>query len=53
MYGFPKNERGNITQKEEIALKGLAEFFLGRSDNEIDNAVKTGDLIEVHDEQNH
>jgi hypothetical protein len=27
LYGFPKNERGNITQKEEIALKGLAEFF--------------------------
>jgi len=51
LYGFPKNERGNITQKEEIALKGLAEFFLGRSDNEIDNAVKTGDLIEVYDEQ--
>lgn len=53
LYGFPKNERGNITQKEEIALKGLAEFFLGRNDNEIDNAVKTGDLIEVYDEQSH
>ena len=53
LYGFPKNERGNITQKEEVALKGLAEFFLGRSDNEIDSAVKTGDLIEVYDEQSH
>ena len=46
LYGFPKNERGNITQKEEIALKGLAEFFLGRSDNEIDNAIKNKTNLE-------
>lgn len=51
LYGFPKNERGNITQKEEVALKGLAEVFLGYSNNEINSAVKTGDLIEVYDEQ--
>ncbi len=51
LYGFPKNERGNITQKEEIALKDLAEVFLAYSDNEINSTVKTGDLIEVYDEQ--
>ena len=53
LYGFPKSERGNITQKEEAALKGLAEVFLSYSDNQIDRAVKAGDLIEVHNEQIH
>ena len=53
LYGFPKNERGNITQKEEIALKGLAEVFLSYGDHQIDGAIKTGDLIEVYDEQSH
>jgi hypothetical protein len=53
LYGFPKNERGNITQKEEAALKGLAEVFLSYSDYQIDGAIKTGDLIEVYDEQSH
>ena len=53
LYGFPKNERGNITQKEEVALKGLAEVFLSYSDHQIDDAIKTGDLIEVYDEQSH
>jgi hypothetical protein len=53
LYGFPKNERGNITPKEEVALKGLAEVFLSYSDHQIDSAIKTGDLIEVYDEQNH
>ncbi len=53
LYGFPKNERGNITQKEEAALKGLAEVFLSYSDHQIDGAIKTGDLIEVYDEQSH
>jgi hypothetical protein len=35
----------------EVALKGLAEVFLGYSDSEIDFAIKVGDLIEVYDEQ--
>ena|SRR3990167_6362286 len=53
LYGFSKSERGNITQKEETALKGLAEVFLSYSDNQTNRAVKAGDLIEVHNEQIH
>ncbi|MBI5448162.1 MAG: type II toxin-antitoxin system RelE/ParE family toxin [Gammaproteobacteria bacterium] len=53
LYGFPKNERGNINKKEEGALKGLADVFLNYSENQIADAVKAGDLIEVHDEKIH
>ena len=50
LYGFPKNERGNINQKEEEALKVLAELFLSYNSNQINCAIKKGDLIEVNDE---
>lgn len=53
LYGFPKNERGNINKKEEEALKELADYFLNYSDKQINEAVKTGDLIEVRDETIH
>ena len=53
LYGFPKNERGNINKKEEDAFKELASDFLNFSDKQINEAVKTGDLIEVRDETIH
>ncbi|EKD75002.1 MAG: hypothetical protein ACD_44C00260G0004 [uncultured bacterium] len=53
LYGFPKNERGNINKKEEKALKILANFFFNYSESQIDDAVKTGDLIEVYNEKIH
>ena len=53
LYGVPKNERGNINKKEEKALKRLANVFFNYSESQIDDAVKTGDLIEVYNEKIH
>lgn len=47
MYGFAKNQRENISGKEEKALKELAKVFLNFNDNQIDKAIQVGELIEV------
>lgn len=47
IYGFAKNERANISEAEEKALKLLAKELLGYSDAGLVKAVKAGELIEV------
>lgn len=47
IYGFSKNERSNISQKELKALKLLASELLGYTSAVLENAVKAGELIEV------
>lgn len=47
MFGFPKNERGNIAQDEEEALKKLAAHLLSLTPKAIDTAVHAGELTEV------
>ncbi|MGE0133389.1 MAG: type II toxin-antitoxin system RelE/ParE family toxin [Blastocatellales bacterium] len=47
IYGFAKNERANISETEEKALKLLAKELLGYSDAGLVKAVKAGELIEV------
>ena len=46
-YAFSKADRGNIDQKELLFFKKLAKVKLNMSDNEITNAVKHGELIEI------
>lgn len=46
IYGFSKNDRANITKKEE-ALKALAKAYFSYSDHQISQAVKPGELVEV------
>lgn len=53
LYGFSKNERGNINKKEEEVFKELGDDFLNFSDKQINEAVKTGILIEVKNETMH
>lgn len=48
IYGFSKNERTNISQKELKALKLLASELLGYSNATLNKAVKAGELIEVN-----
>jgi hypothetical protein len=48
IYGFSKNERSNISQKELKALKLLATELLGYTDLTLKKAVKAGELIEVN-----
>lgn len=47
IYGFSKNKMDNITNKEEEALKALAKIYFNYDENQINRAVKIGELIEV------
>jgi len=47
MFGFPKNERENINNKEEEALKALANVLLAYDQAKIDEAKKANELHEV------
>lgn len=47
IFGFAKNERENITGKEEEGLKELCRYYFLLSDVKISEAVKEGELTEV------
>ena len=48
VFGFPKNERGNIDKDEEDALKRLAAHLLSLTTQAIGKAQRAGELIEVN-----
>ncbi|HEV2614568.1 MAG TPA: type II toxin-antitoxin system RelE/ParE family toxin [Gammaproteobacteria bacterium] len=47
IYGFAKNKMDNITVKEKHALKELAKIYFNYDHNQINHAVKVGELVEV------
>lgn len=47
LYGYPKNERTNISDRELGALQLLARELLDYSDEDIGKAIPAGELIEV------
>lgn len=47
IYGFPKNQRDNINEQEERALKELAQDLLDAPESELKDMVANGDLYEV------
>lgn len=47
IYGYPKNERVKITDRELEALRLLAKGLLGYSEQQLATAVKAGELFEV------
>jgi hypothetical protein len=47
LYGFPKNDKANLTDLELISLKKLAKIFLRLSDADIDKALTAGEIKEV------
>ena len=47
IYGFAKNDQGNISSNELTALKLMAKELLGLSPLQLSQAIKTGSLIEV------
>lgn len=51
LYGFAKNYRDNIDDKELQALKRLAAHLLDYDHKTLVKAVKAGELIEVSDEK--
>jgi hypothetical protein len=47
MYGFAKNERDNISHKEEIIYKKLAGYYLVLTEIKINTLIENGELFEV------
>lgn len=47
MYGFAKNERDNISSKEETVYKKLAKYYLEITDSKLSVLIKNGELFEV------
>jgi hypothetical protein len=47
VYGFTKNQRDNINEQEERALKKLAKGLLDAPDSELKDMIANGDLYEV------
>lgn len=50
IFGYPKNERANITDREFQALRLLAKELLAYSDQQLLTALKVGELFEVKDD---
>lgn len=47
IYGFAKNERENISQQEEIALKTLAKDLLIATENILQKSLELEELEEI------
>lgn len=51
VFGFEKNERGNVTLRELEALRALATMLLGYSAAELDAQLEQQLLKEISDDQ--
>lgn len=51
IYGYAKNAKENITDKEELALKKLAKLYFSFSTHDINTALNNKELIEVYDDK--
>ena len=51
LYGFKKNERSNISDKELRALKSAAGVWFSLSQSDLDSAIEAGILIELECEE--
>lgn len=49
LYAFAKNKRANITKKEQVALRELAQIFIGFSPAELESLIATEELVKVED----
>lgn len=47
VYGFPKNERENISKEDEKAFKALSQKMLQLSNNDLEKMLQVGILEEV------
>ncbi|MBI5040137.1 MAG: type II toxin-antitoxin system RelE/ParE family toxin [Gammaproteobacteria bacterium] len=50
IYGFAKNERENVSQKELQALRLLASELLGYAPAALAMAIEAGEIVEVSDD---
>jgi len=49
-YGFPKNEKANITDQEEEGFKELAKILLKLSDEQLQKLINDGQYYEIVEE---
>ena len=47
LYGYAKNEKDNISSKEEFVYKKLASYYLELNDNKLNLLIESGELFEV------
>ena len=47
VHGYAKNEKGNVSRKELVALRRVAEILLDLSSAQIAHSIRTGTFIEV------
>lgn len=47
LYAFAKNERANISEKEKLALRELAEAFVEFDENQLEQLIESGELIKI------
>jgi hypothetical protein len=52
VFGFAKSDRANITADELASFRRAAGYFLAFSNQEIDGEVASGNLMEVHRDEN-
>ena len=50
IYGYPKNERANVTDRELGALRLLAKELLSYSVQQLGAAITAGELFEINDD---
>jgi len=51
LYGFEKNQRANITDKEKTAYKILAKNFLNMTNDELNKLLEKGSLVKATQEK--
>ena len=51
VHGFAKNEKSNISKKEMIAFRRVAEILLNLSVDQITRSVSTGTFIKVDNDE--
>jgi hypothetical protein len=51
LYGFSKNERGNITREELRMLREVANVLLGFDARQVAKALATGEIVEMCDDK--
>jgi hypothetical protein len=47
LYAFAKNDKTNISAKEEAALSLAAQFFVATTDSHVQELLATGSIWEV------
>jgi len=47
VHGFAKNEKSNLSKKELVAFKELSKIILAFNNEQLEIAIKNGDLVEV------